>query len=93
MTIALADVDAALARSLPPELIEALLPFQREGVAFALRHAGRALIADEMGLGKTVQVKDARAERVRLGEDLRGARRQRRAGEEQRAHLGARRSD
>ena len=30
--------------------------FQREGVMFALRHDGRALIADDMGLGKTVQV-------------------------------------
>jgi SNF2 family DNA or RNA helicase len=30
--------------------------FQREGVRFALRHDGRALIADDMGLGKTVQV-------------------------------------
>ncbi len=32
-----------------------LRPFQREGVAFAASHGGRALIADEMGLGKTVQ--------------------------------------
>ena len=30
--------------------------FQREGVRFALRHNGRALIADDMGTGKTVQV-------------------------------------
>ena len=30
--------------------------FQREGVEFAVRHGGRALIADDMGLGKTVQV-------------------------------------
>ena len=60
------EADEALARSLPPELIESLLPFQREGVAFALRHAGRALIADEMGLGKTVQVPAAQgSSRVR----------------------------
>ena len=32
------------------------MAFQREGVRFALRHGGRALIGDEMGLGKTVQV-------------------------------------
>ena len=32
-----------------------LLPFQREGVAFAVRQGGRALIGDEMGLGKTLQ--------------------------------------
>lgn len=31
------------------------MPFQREGVQFALAHGGRALIGDEMGLGKTVQ--------------------------------------
>ena len=33
-----------------------LLPFQREGVAFALSKEGRACICDEMGLGKTLQV-------------------------------------
>lgn len=31
------------------------MPFQREGVRFALARGGRALIGDEMGLGKTVQ--------------------------------------
>lgn len=30
--------------------------FQKDGVIFAVRHGGRALIADDMGLGKTVQV-------------------------------------
>lgn len=35
--------------------LESLFPFQRDGVAFALRRGGRALIADEMGCGKTVQ--------------------------------------
>lgn len=30
--------------------------FQRDGITFAVRHGGRALIADDMGLGKTVQV-------------------------------------
>jgi SWI/SNF-related matrix-associated actin-dependent regulator of chromatin subfamily A-like protein 1 len=38
-----------------PELRESLLPFQRDGVLFALRRGGRLLIGDEMGLGKTVQ--------------------------------------
>ncbi len=33
-----------------------LCSFQREGVRFALKHNGRALIADDMGTGKTVQV-------------------------------------
>lgn len=32
-----------------------LMPFQRDGVRYLLKHKGRALVADEMGLGKTVQ--------------------------------------
>ena len=40
-----------------PTLDEALLPFQREGVAAAIeRWDGRILLGDEMGLGKTLQV-------------------------------------
>ncbi|CAI5510126.1 unnamed protein product [Closterium sp. Naga37s-1] len=40
---------------LPIQLQRALLPFQREGVAFAVGRGGRCLIADEMGVGKTIQ--------------------------------------
>ncbi|XP_066431242.1 DNA annealing helicase and endonuclease ZRANB3 isoform X2 [Eleutherodactylus coqui] len=40
---------------LPERLRERLLPFQREGVLFALQRQGRCMIADEMGLGKTLQ--------------------------------------
>ncbi|KAM4538042.1 DNA annealing helicase and endonuclease ZRANB3 [Fundulus diaphanus] len=40
---------------LPPKLLQRLMPFQREGVEFALSKGGRCMIADEMGLGKTVQ--------------------------------------
>ncbi|XP_075685319.1 DNA annealing helicase and endonuclease ZRANB3 [Rhinoderma darwinii] len=40
---------------LPEKLRERLLPFQREGVLFALQKQGRCMIADEMGLGKTLQ--------------------------------------
>ncbi|XP_014890327.1 DNA annealing helicase and endonuclease ZRANB3 isoform X2 [Poecilia latipinna] len=40
---------------LPPKLLQRLMPFQREGVEFALSKNGRCMIADEMGLGKTVQ--------------------------------------
>ena len=36
---------------IPPRLEAALMAFQREGVAFALRRGARCLIADEMGLG------------------------------------------
>lgn len=37
------------------EIMPRLMPFQREGVEFALRQRGRVLIGDEMGLGKTLQ--------------------------------------
>lgn len=38
-----------------PDLWQALMPFQREGVRYALKRRGRVLLADDMGLGKTVQ--------------------------------------
>ena len=41
--------------AIPPRLEAALMPFQRDGVKFALSRGGRTLIGDEMGLGKTVQ--------------------------------------
>ena len=41
--------------SMPPHLRQALMPFQRAGVHFALMREGRILLADEMGVGKTVQ--------------------------------------
>jgi len=47
--------DSELYRRIPERLERALMAFQREGVRFALRRGGRALIGDEMGLGKTVQ--------------------------------------
>lgn len=37
------------------DLVNSLLPFQREGVSLALAKSGRVLLADDMGLGKTVQ--------------------------------------
>ncbi|XP_030065313.1 DNA annealing helicase and endonuclease ZRANB3 [Microcaecilia unicolor] len=40
---------------LPQKLREQLLPFQKEGIKFALKRDGRCMLADEMGLGKTIQ--------------------------------------
>ncbi|XP_065606394.1 DNA annealing helicase and endonuclease ZRANB3 [Cyrtonyx montezumae] len=48
------NVDAELS-FLPERLRKKLLPFQEEGVVFALQRSGRCMIADEMGLGKTIQ--------------------------------------
>ena len=43
--------DSALYARVPVELESQLMDFQREGVRFALKAGGRALIGDEMGLG------------------------------------------
>ncbi|XP_069880097.1 DNA annealing helicase and endonuclease ZRANB3 isoform X2 [Dipodomys merriami] len=40
---------------LPDKLRTKLLPFQKDGIIFALRRDGRCMVADEMGLGKTIQ--------------------------------------
>ncbi|XP_007464068.1 PREDICTED: DNA annealing helicase and endonuclease ZRANB3 [Lipotes vexillifer] len=40
---------------LPDKLRAKLLPFQKDGITFALRRGGRCMVADEMGLGKTIQ--------------------------------------
>ncbi|XP_015784832.1 SWI/SNF-related matrix-associated actin-dependent regulator of chromatin subfamily A-like protein 1 [Tetranychus urticae] len=44
-----------LSAVLPKRLFEALYPFQKDGVAFAISRNGRCLIGDDMGLGKTIQ--------------------------------------
>ena len=36
-------------------ILENLMPFQREGVEYGVSRGGRILLADDMGLGKTVQ--------------------------------------
>ena len=41
--------------TLGDNLLNSLMPFQREGILFGIRHNGRVLIADDMGLGKTIQ--------------------------------------
>ncbi|XP_054033054.1 DNA annealing helicase and endonuclease ZRANB3 [Dryobates pubescens] len=50
----LENVDTKLS-FLPERLRNKLLPFQEEGIIFALQRNGRCMIADEMGLGKTIQ--------------------------------------
>ena len=52
--LASAEVDRLYAK-IPGSIRDAMFPFQREGVRFALRRGGRCLIGDQMGLGKTVQ--------------------------------------
>lgn len=49
-------VDELIAK-LPKKILDALLPFQLDGIKYGLRRGGRCLIADEMGLGKTLQVR------------------------------------
>jgi SWI/SNF-related matrix-associated actin-dependent regulator 1 of chromatin subfamily A len=47
--------EEAYRRGVPEALDAKMFDFQRQGVMYALRRGGRALIGDEMGLGKTVQ--------------------------------------
>ncbi|KAM3861944.1 SWI/SNF-related matrix-associated actin-dependent regulator of chromatin subfamily A-like protein 1 [Diretmus argenteus] len=49
------EVPEADLSSIDPALTRSLMPFQREGVNFAVFKDGRLLLADDMGLGKTVQ--------------------------------------
>ncbi|XP_038607651.1 DNA annealing helicase and endonuclease ZRANB3 [Tachyglossus aculeatus] len=49
------ECDDQLLSFLPVKLRARLLPFQKDGIAFALARGGRCMIADEMGLGKTIQ--------------------------------------
>ena len=44
-----AEDDSDLYMDIPLPLRLKMMPFQREGVRFALAHGGRALIGDEMG--------------------------------------------
>ncbi|KAG9477570.1 hypothetical protein GDO78_002780 [Eleutherodactylus coqui] len=46
------DVDLSAVDS---KLVSSLMPFQRDGVNFAIFREGRLLLADDMGLGKTIQ--------------------------------------
>ncbi|XP_021254856.1 SWI/SNF-related matrix-associated actin-dependent regulator of chromatin subfamily A-like protein 1 [Numida meleagris] len=46
------DADLSVVDS---KIVTSLMPFQREGVNFAILKSGRLLLADDMGLGKTIQ--------------------------------------
>lgn len=49
------DVPEADLSGVDAKLVSNLMPFQREGVSFAISKRGRLLLADDMGLGKTIQ--------------------------------------
>uniref|UniRef100_A0A1A7YWU4 SWI/SNF-related matrix-associated actin-dependent regulator of chromatin subfamily A-like protein 1 n=1 Tax=Iconisemion striatum TaxID=60296 RepID=A0A1A7YWU4_9TELE len=51
-SLAVPEVDLS---SIDPTLTSSLMPFQKEGVNFAVSKQGRLLLADDMGLGKTLQ--------------------------------------
>ncbi|EGV95627.1 SWI/SNF-related matrix-associated actin-dependent regulator of chromatin subfamily A-like protein 1 [Cricetulus griseus] len=50
-----ADVPEVDLSGVDAKLVSNLMPFQREGVSFAISKRGRLLLADDMGLGKTIQ--------------------------------------
>ncbi|XP_036029216.1 SWI/SNF-related matrix-associated actin-dependent regulator of chromatin subfamily A-like protein 1 isoform X1 [Onychomys torridus] len=52
---AIADIPEADLSGVDAKLVSNLMPFQREGVSFAISKRGRLLLADDMGLGKTIQ--------------------------------------
>ncbi|NXN32639.1 SMAL1 protein, partial [Nycticryphes semicollaris] len=49
------DIPDADLSAVDPEIVMSLMPFQQEGVNFAISRNGRLLLADDMGLGKTLQ--------------------------------------
>ncbi|XP_072436172.1 SWI/SNF-related matrix-associated actin-dependent regulator of chromatin subfamily A-like protein 1 isoform X1 [Chiloscyllium punctatum] len=49
------EVPEADLSAVDPKLVHSLMPFQRDGVNFAVSRGGRLLLADDMGLGKTLQ--------------------------------------
>ncbi|XP_006028751.1 SWI/SNF-related matrix-associated actin-dependent regulator of chromatin subfamily A-like protein 1 isoform X1 [Alligator sinensis] len=54
-TTCAADIPDADLSAVDSKIVAGLMPFQREGVNFAISREGRLLLADDMGLGKTIQ--------------------------------------
>uniref|UniRef100_A0A8D0C6U7 SWI/SNF-related matrix-associated actin-dependent regulator of chromatin subfamily A-like protein 1 n=1 Tax=Salvator merianae TaxID=96440 RepID=A0A8D0C6U7_SALMN len=50
-----AEIPEADLSTVDSKIVSSLMPFQREGVNFAVSKGGRLLLADDMGLGKTIQ--------------------------------------
>ncbi|KAH8261845.1 hypothetical protein KR038_003597 [Drosophila bunnanda] len=48
-------LERSVLASIEPKLADKLMPFQQDGVCFAIAQKGRIMICDEMGLGKTYQ--------------------------------------
>ncbi|XP_017151905.2 SWI/SNF-related matrix-associated actin-dependent regulator of chromatin subfamily A-like protein 1 [Drosophila miranda] len=48
-------LERSVLASIEPKLADRLMPFQQDGVCFAIAQKGRIMICDEMGLGKTYQ--------------------------------------
>ncbi|GBP14151.1 hypothetical protein EVAR_69261_1 [Eumeta japonica] len=48
-------INKSCLESIEPTLANKLMPFQQDGVCFAIAQQGRCMICDEMGLGKTYQ--------------------------------------
>ncbi|OCT63316.1 SWI/SNF-related matrix-associated actin-dependent regulator of chromatin subfamily A-like protein 1 isoform X1 [Xenopus laevis] len=53
--ISLAEIEDVDLSHVDSKLVGNLMPFQRDGVNFAISREGRLLLADDMGLGKTIQ--------------------------------------
>ncbi|NWI13932.1 SMAL1 protein, partial [Crypturellus soui] len=54
-TLQTMDIPDADLSEVDSKIVTSLMPFQREGVNFAILRNGRLLLADDMGLGKTIQ--------------------------------------
>ncbi|XP_028663373.1 SWI/SNF-related matrix-associated actin-dependent regulator of chromatin subfamily A-like protein 1 isoform X1 [Erpetoichthys calabaricus] len=54
-TVEIPEIPVVDLSAVDPVLEKSLMPFQRNGIEFAISRGGRLLLADDMGLGKTIQ--------------------------------------